>query len=352
MIIGAILGTLIALVVILILLLSGNSGNRQRELLAWVPAESNVMMGIDIHDGLSQPRINQFVNDLINQLGRREADEFFREAGFELNDLDLLWMAGKFPTDPTLKEIDFDRQASFCILVKLRSPKFNVERLRREFDAAEIAVGNKQIYRGYGDMYFHFPTNDLMILSNRESELARLITKKEGEIAVFGSMRTEAERAMNHQLWVAVSDAKVFSASLRDPVFPEVMRDAPDWVLRLWKSIQNGTGYTATCGMKGESISLDVTLTCDSSKSAGEIVTELQGQLRQAENQLRREFRGEPIRKLIERIQIRSSSEIVQLSFRIELADLRKIFEEITGIRADDLFNPRGLNFGGDNRIR
>ena len=340
-------------VVVLVLLLAGGR-SIDREMLAWVPADSNFMAGVDVENALNQKSIREFVDQFLTDGPGQEMDAFFKEAGLHENDVSKCWFAMNFPLElePNVKAPE--KAPSMCMIIKLKSKKFDPEMLRRNFNAAVIPVGSKSYYRHGTDTFFHFPHEGMVVLTNDENTMERLLTKGENEIVVYGSMRDLAEQSASQQFWVAMAKPKVFRylmdvAGLKQMVNPQFnLNEEQETILR------NAKGASITGGLEGKTVSLKISLACDSSTSAARIV-ELFEASRDFIRKLNVKGRESvPAQKLFDNSQASSKGEIATISFKVELSVLEELGKGMEGLQGNQglPFNPGGLQFPEEGKIR
>lgn len=189
----------------------GGSGNLDREMMAYLPADTDMMIGVEVEELLK--------NGTLKSLFTKEKDKAdkdllmkLQEAGVGEDDISRMLVGGKLQEmlQPRVVALNDKKAAkenvpSVATVVRFKKA-VDKGRIVKALEAKEQTKSGKTFYKKGEtfEQYFYFPTDSMMVTTESEKLLDSFLTKDSSQVAVSDDMQELARKMSKGQVWLAV----------------------------------------------------------------------------------------------------------------------------------------------------
>ncbi len=263
---GAVLGLLTVLAVIWSLGVGVNQGTGEEDPLAYVPADSGVVISIEYGALLDHPELGQWVHHAMLSSGTGHAFADIKKTGLDFRDLyDRVIIA----IPGNLRRVGRSGTGSYTVIIQSRTP-FSQRKIR---DAAKEprrqTIQGKSYYRvNEGDFRILFmPSDRIVILSGLQEDQLEPVFASDGVRRLLPpEVLALADKVRGSQFWMVAP----FDDGMRREIQQGMQQrsGAPAELAPALEALGQGRVAAFWGALQGRQVQLNVALTCQSEQQA------------------------------------------------------------------------------------
>jgi len=169
----------------------GGSSYHDTEMLAYLPANTEVVLSIDVDELLNSGK----VKESINRVTAKEKDPFK-----EMND--KLAPAGLSINDISRMVVGMNKGSDVPVVAVRFKKSFDKKKLAEVFKAEEKKEGDKTYYVDKSGQHLFFPTDKMLVACPKES-FKELFDKDSSKLLISAELQNLCKKMSKGQLWVA-----------------------------------------------------------------------------------------------------------------------------------------------------
>ena len=175
--------------------------NLDSEMLAYVPADSNILMGVEVEALLKNDKIKSLLSTAMGKTFLAKLNE----AGLSENDFSRILLGG----NSNVKSAgnfgglhDGSKDANAAIVIRTKK-SFDKPKLIQATNLKEITKNGKTCYEGENAEKVFFPSDTLIVLALSEKTLDEITRRDGGKAAVSDDMQELGTKMSKGHLWFA-----------------------------------------------------------------------------------------------------------------------------------------------------
>jgi hypothetical protein len=273
-------GVMIALSVIGLLGLAGagylvywllSSNNYDTEMMAYLPAETDVMGSIDAEDLMTNEKVKGYVKKFTQAAGNKDMMDKFKQAGITEDDFSRILFGGK--AHPGKGD-----EMLMAVVVRFKK-SVDKGKIASAMKTTEKKKNDKSYYQGSGNdnnLYLFFPSDDLMVIASTEKQIDSLTTNS-GKVAISAEMQDLGKKLSKGQIWFS------FSRSVVDDQLKSVKELKgliPFFSKELVDAIESMRGGGAYLNVDGDKVTFGFGMLCSESSLASKAAEALNKDLK------------------------------------------------------------------------
>jgi hypothetical protein len=252
-------------------LFSGN--NYDTEMMAFLPAETNVMVGIDVEDLMNNEKVKGYVKKITAMDGPKETMNKLKDAGITENDVSRI-LLGMKADDGAAPAAGKQKEETVALVVRFKK-SVDKAKIAKSLDATEQKKNDKVYYRPNkpgSHSYVHFPSDSMLVLVSTEKQLDSVLANS-SKVVISEEMQDISKKLSKGQIWVAFSrsavDSELKNIDEAKPMLTLVgiPADAATKMIAAVKSMRGGGGYLK---LDGDKLSIGLGIQCSDAKTASE----------------------------------------------------------------------------------
>jgi hypothetical protein len=249
--------------------LSGGAEAERLMSMAFLPAETNVMGGIDAEALMNNDKFKGFVKKYAQMAGNSDVMNKLKEAGVTEDDVSHILFGGMTELEPRLNVEKKERMA-FAFVIRFKK-SIDKAKMTKAMDTTEQKKNDQLFYKSVkpdSHLYVFFPLDSVMVLASSEKQIDS-ITANNGKLAITDEMKDLEKKLNKGQIWFAFSRAlvedqlKTFD-ELKGNI-PGVPAEAASDLIEAIKSMRGGGGYVK---LEGEVATFGLGMLCSESTLA------------------------------------------------------------------------------------
>jgi hypothetical protein len=186
--------------IFLVVSLLGRGGAVDKEMLAFAPADSKIVGGIDVEDILKQDKLKDPINKLMQTAQGNAMTAGMQQMGLSQNDFSKLLWAGT--------NTDALDKTDGVVVVKFKEPKPDLrDKLKTAAKASEVQKDGKTYYKAK-DFCVYLPNDKMAVVTTKETGMAKVLAADGTTVAISGPVKDLVDKAGGAQVWFAMADDK------------------------------------------------------------------------------------------------------------------------------------------------
>ncbi len=219
----------------------GSGGNLDSEMLAYLPAETNLMSSVDVEELLKNEKMKKLLDELFQTREGKRERATLTEVGISEQDVAHIVMGGEAPDgkkDRAGRKADDDESApAFSVVIRFKKP-VDKAKIAKGMGFAEQNKNGKTYFKSEKPMrepLLWFPSDTLMVITASEKQLDALFSKEPSKVVVSDEMQQLAKKMSKGQFWAVASRNALpddwlkfidMGKALRLPYLPTELLDA------------------------------------------------------------------------------------------------------------------------------
>ncbi len=335
---------LAALVFLLIWLLrsSDNQGTGDEDPLAFVPADSSVIVGVDMGAFMDHPTIGPLILGAMAQGQANFLRDAKKETGLEVRDLFDQWIVVIHGDLANIQQAAMmGGQPSMTVIIRSRLP-FSQKKLSRSWGSvSRQSLNGKTYYKVHNTPPFatlYMPSDRIIIASALPAEQLAAVMASDGTRPLVNpDVAALAQQARKSHVWMVVP----FNEALRGVMQQGIAgqgASSPE-LKPLVDALQKAKGVGFWASLVGEQIHLDLALSCDGETAARDAVdaaqkawkkqtTGLGGMQAMVGMALLPGGAGKIVSEVIKSTQFSQRGSLAQASARVSFQTLRDLIQQ------------------------
>jgi hypothetical protein len=234
------------------------------EMLAFLPAGTNIMAGVEVEDLMK----NEKIKNVVLKVLQGEGKDFYaklKEAGLSENDFSRILVGG------VVRPRNRDEEATVIVV-----------RAKKSFDKGKIAAvmglteqnknGKSYFKPAKGEMFLYFPADTLAVFAQSEKAIEEIASRETGKVVVSEEMQDLGKKLSKGQIWVAVGKSAI-AEQLKSLDQVKNNPVVPNEVLEIAKGVGGVGGFIK---LDGDHLTLTVGVLCASSDDASKAASNMQ----------------------------------------------------------------------------
>ena len=285
-------------------------GGFDPEMMAYMPADSERLIGVDVDEVMSIGFVKELLKD--GPPGAGKEMEIFKKAGLSVDDIaKMLLSQGKAGTTMVIrfkKAIDKGKISS-------------------AFNGKEQKEGDKTYYKTeakFGTSSFYFiPKDDLIVVVDREDTLKTLLKKDDGKVVISENLQKLAKKVSSGQFWMA-GNSKDLPIDPNDNKVPADVKEA----------MKSAKGFAMSVKASETALDIKVLVLCDSSEKASKAADAASKNLKEKKDEHERDINqqagqlGEDGKKafldFVQTLNVSSSGEMLEVSGNLNYSPFKE----------------------------
>ncbi|MCE9530161.1 MAG: hypothetical protein K8T89_03345 [Planctomycetes bacterium] len=275
-------GALVAMISLGVLLLGGMifalvyffmGNNLDNDMLAYMPADTNMMFGLDVEELLKNDKLkDQWKKAKAEKEGKEIVDKL-KEADIEDDDISRILYGTKAIVD----EDSF--KDSLTMVIKTKKD-YDKEKLIKAFEMERQEKNGKIYYKDKrkSDMRVVLPTNRLIVFLGSQKRLDDVLEKDASKVVISDAMRELAKKMSKGPIWLAI-DRSLFGDELKNLDQLKGKKDEKGELLaptELIDAAKDLRGLGMYVKVDGDKITVKTGMLCKDSDNASKAASALQ----------------------------------------------------------------------------
>lgn len=244
----------------------GGSDSYDSEMVAYLPAETNVMVGVEVEELMKNDKVKNMVTSFLQKDGKEFYDKL-KEAGMSENDFTRVLVGGEFNPKG-----GGPGQDKFAVIIRAKKA-FDKGKIAQVASLQEQEKNGKKYYKSTKekDLFVYYPSDTLAVMVPSEKAIEGVMSRDGSKVAVSDEMQDLAKKLSKGHVWFAMSTAQ-FSNELGQVKNAKI----PDVPSELTDAVAGMRGVGAYAKIDGDKVTFGGGILCADSSSATKAADALQ----------------------------------------------------------------------------
>jgi hypothetical protein len=185
----------------------GGSNNYDSEMAAYLPAETNMMVGVEVEELMK----NDKVKNLVTTVFQGEGKEFYaklKEAGMDENSFTRVLVGGDMGGAMFGAGPGAGKEPNMVGVIRAKKA-FDKAKIAQLMSLTEQTKNGKTFYKSdkKKDIFVHYPSDMMAVIASSEKAMDGVLSRGDGKVVISEDMQELAKKLSKGQVWVAVGTA-------------------------------------------------------------------------------------------------------------------------------------------------